>query len=79
MEFKAIYWSDKDWYLLNSRYDYVVAEYLNLSIEEFHNIIKEYNGKFDNNNFHYFDSKKDCEKCIEEGLLPYIMLAKLGE
>ena len=79
MEFKITYWPGKKWYLLNTHYDYIIAEYLNLSLAEFHNIIKEYNGKFDCNNFHYFNSKEDCEKCIEKGLLPYIILIKLNE
>ena len=61
--------------------DKVMANRLDLSLEEYRNILLKYGGYFDETNEIYFKTYEDCEKALNsKELLPkVIMLKLLGE
>ena len=63
-------------------WDFLVADYLDLKLEEYVKILKKYGAELvadeRDGSFYYFKNKSDAEKCLVE-LEPIYIMAKLME
>ena len=56
-------------------FDIDISKFLNLTLQEYHNILFKYNGDLVDEDG-YFENKEDATKAVEE-LEPYLIMTKL--